>query len=150
MFPQNLKTCSEAILLVSQQTILSINIAQKTSREVQNFMRRISHEIKIATYFNVANSVRHKNKVLALKTCCTAGGVNSTTNTLLFTRLIFDEVIIKQILFSHKVDKIASGSSNKTLKLQEIHNFIFTNISKVLFHEQNNIQQILPQFINSI
>ena len=31
--------------------------------------------------------------------------------------------------YFHKVDKIAAGSSYKTLKLWEIHNFIFTNVS---------------------
>ena len=32
-------------------------------------------------------------------------------------------------LYFHKVDKIASGSSYKTLKLWQIHNSIFTNVS---------------------
>ena len=38
---------------------------------MQNLMRRIKSQDKIAMDFNVANFVRHKNKVLALKTCYT-------------------------------------------------------------------------------
>ena len=46
-----------------------------------------------------------------------------------FMALIFNEWQ-KFTIFFHKVDKIASGSSYKTLKLWEIHNFIFMNTSK--------------------
>ena len=38
----------------------------------------------------------------------------------------------------YEVDKIASGSSYKTLKLWEIHDFVFTNVSKFAkFHPAN-------------
>ena len=46
--------------------------------------------------------------------------------------------------YFHKVDKIASGSSYKTLKLWEIHNFIFTDVS--IIHENMNVKSgmVLP------
>ena len=34
-------------------------------------------------------------------------------------------------VYFHKVDKIAYGSSYMILKLWEIHNFIFMNVSKI-------------------
>ena len=51
------------------------------------------------------------------------------------------------ILF-HKVDKIASGSSYKTLQLWEIHNYNFTKSTtlefvKTLSHENKRAQSLL-------
>ena len=37
----------------------------------------------------------------------------------------------KSQVYFHKVDKIAYGSSYMILKLWEIHNFIFMNVSKI-------------------
>ena len=49
---------------------------------------------------------------------------------LLFMRLIFHKVVIERI-FMILFSQIASGSSYKKLKLWEIHNFIFTKVSKI-------------------
>ena len=42
-------------------------------------------------------------------------------------------------LYFHKVNKIVSGSSYKTLKWWEIHNYIFMNVSKLYKISENFI-----------
>ena len=64
--------------------VANINIAQRTSREMQNLTRRVkSHEIKIALDFNVAKSVRRENKLLAIKTRYTVYSYKIPGNDLL-------------------------------------------------------------------
>ena len=68
---------------------------------------------------------------------------------LLFTALIFHNSTVwrNSQFYFHKVDKIASGSSYKTLKLWEIHNFIFTsvyNFVKILSNEYRVIAVYSP------
>ena len=58
---------------------------------------------------------------------------------LLFTRLVFHDVVVKRI---YQVDKIASGISYKTLKLWEIYDHIFRKVSKIHRIHENNINTI--------
>ena len=68
MFPQDLKTRLEVIMLASEQTIPGIKLHKEPRKKCKISQDELSHAIKIATDFNVVNSVRHENKVLALKT----------------------------------------------------------------------------------
>ena len=43
----------------------SMNIARRTSQGIKNLTRQIKPQDKTVTDFNVANSIRHENKVLA-------------------------------------------------------------------------------------